>query len=191
MTEIEAFFNPKSVAVVGVSEDPGKLGSIIFNNMLDAGFKGNLYPVNPKHTELYWHKCYPTLSDIEDLVDLAVIVVPTKVVLQVVTDAGRKGVKSLIIVSAGFKEIGEEGAKLECEVVAIAKKFGMRIMGPNCLGIIVPKRGVNASFAASTPTVGNQGHTARQFWTWHYQPIWVFPILSPLVIKRMLMKLIY
>lgn len=153
--EIEAFFSPESVAVVGVSEDPGKLGSIIFNNMLDAGFKGKLYPVNPKHKELFWHKCYPDIISIEETVELAVIVVPAKFVPSVMRDAASKGVKSVIIITAGFKETGEEGAKIEAEIVDIAKKYGIRIIGPNCLGVIVPQNGVNASFAASTPKEGN------------------------------------
>jgi acetyltransferase len=155
MNELDNFFAPKSVAVVGVSEDPGKLGSIIFNNLLDAGFKGELYPINPKYQELFWHKSYANISDIEGDVDLAVIVVPSKFVAAVMEDAGRKGVKSAIIITAGFKEIGAEGKKLEDEMLEIAKKYGIRIIGPNCLGIIAPEKGVNASFAASTPKPGN------------------------------------
>lgn len=153
--EIEAFFEPQSIAVVGVSEDPGKLGSIIFNNLLDAGFKGGLYPVNPKHKELFWHKCYANISDIEDGVELVIIVVPAKIVPAVMRDAARKGVQSVIIVTAGFKETGEEGKKIEAEIIGIADQYGMRIIGPNCLGVIVPGNNLNASFAASTPEDGD------------------------------------
>jgi len=155
MKEIEKFFSPKSVAVVGVSEEPGKLGSIIFNNMLDAGFKGKLYPVNPKYKELFWHKVYPLVSEIEEVVDLVVIAVPSKFVNDVLEDCGQKGVKNVIIISAGFKEIGEEGKKLENEILATATRFDIKIIGPNCLGILVPQNGVNASFTASTPRVGD------------------------------------
>jgi acetyltransferase len=155
MEVINSFFDAKSVAVVGVSEDPGKLGSIVFNNMLDAGYKGKLYPINPKHEELYWHKCYANVSDIPEHVDLVVIVVPTKFVKDVIDDCGKKAVKAVIIITAGFKEIGGEGAKLEEEIMGIAKRYDMRIIGPNCLGIIVPDKGINASFAASTPKSGN------------------------------------
>ena len=155
MNKIDQFFNPKSVAVVGVSEDPGKLGAIIFNNMLDAGFTGKLYPVNPKYTELFWHKVYSKVSEIQDEVELVVIVVPAKFILGVMEDAGHKGVKAVIIISAGFKETGVEGAELERQILAVAEKFEMKIIGPNCLGVIVPENGLNASFAASTPKPGN------------------------------------
>ena len=155
MDEVNSFFSPQSVAVVGVSEDPGKLGAIIFNNLLDAGFKGNLYPVNPKYKELFWHKCYSKVAEIEDRVDLAVIVVPAPFVADVMEDCGQNGVKSVIIITAGFKEVGESGKLLEDNVMGIAKRYGMRVIGPNCLGIIAPEQGLNASFAASTPKPGN------------------------------------
>lgn len=152
---LNAFFNPKSVAVVGVSDDPTKLGSIVFNNMVDAGYKGKLYPINPKHSQLYWHTAYPSLNEVpEDSLDLVCIVVPTQFVLSVMKDCVSKKAKAVIIITAGFKEVGEEGKKLEEEIYQIAKANNIRIIGPNCLGIISPAAHVNASFAAATPTKG-------------------------------------
>lgn len=156
MNSLEAFFSPKVVAIVGVSDDPSKIGSVIFNNMIDAGFSGKLYPINPKHKTLYYHEGFPKVSDIpEKEVDLVCIVVPAQFVLEVMQDCALKKVKAVVIITAGFKEIGEEGAKLENSILEIAKKNNIRIIGPNCLGYIVPKSKLNVSFAAATPAEGN------------------------------------
>ncbi|MBD3329271.1 CoA-binding protein [Candidatus Dojkabacteria bacterium] len=155
MEKIQAFFAPKSTAVIGVSDDPVKLGSVVFNNMIEAGYEGELYPVNPKYEKLYGYKAYPSIKDIPGDIDLACIVIPAKFVVDVMKECADKGVKAVIIITAGFKEIGEEGKKIEEEVVKIAQEADIRIMGPNCLGVIASGSNVNASFAASRPNAGN------------------------------------
>jgi acetyl coenzyme A synthetase (ADP forming)-like protein len=152
---LEFLFNPKSVAIVGVSADPTKLGTVIFNNMLSAGYKGNLHPVNPKYNEIHGYKCYPKVNDIEEEVDLVCIVVPQQFVKDVVTDAGIKGVKGAIIITAGFAETGTGGLALETEILNEAKKYNIRILGPNCLGEIVTGNNINLSFAATNAIPGD------------------------------------
>lgn len=155
MKNIEAFFSPESVAVVGVSEDPSKLGSVVFNNMIEAGYNGKLYPINPKHDSIFGFKAYPSIFSVPGEVDLVCIVVPSQYVIDVMKDCASKKVNAAIIITAGFKESGEAGQALEDEVVSIAREAGISIIGPNCLGVIVPEKGMNASFAASTPRHGN------------------------------------
>ncbi len=154
-SDFESLFNPKSVAIVGVSKDPAKLGSIILTNLVNAGFKGDIYPVNPKYDELFGYKTYAKISEIPEQVDMVCIAIPVQFVKETIEDAGRKGVKTAIIITAGFKEIGKEGANLEKEIVELAKEKGIRILGPNCLGLMVPGVGLNVSFAASTPLFGD------------------------------------
>jgi acetyl coenzyme A synthetase (ADP forming)-like protein len=128
-------FYANSIAIVGASRDTKKLGYTILKNLIDGGFKGKIYPVNPKLNEILGLKVYPSLLNIEGEINLAVIIVPAKAVAQVIEDAGRKGIKSAIIISGGFKETGEEGEALERQVIEVARKYGIRILGPNCQGI--------------------------------------------------------
>ncbi|MEM3957705.1 MAG: acetate--CoA ligase family protein [Thermoproteota archaeon] len=153
--KLEAFFNPKSVAVIGASREEGKVGHRIFRNMVESGFKGRLYPVNPNAQEILGYRCYGSVKDVEDDVDLAVIAVPAKIVPSVVEECGRKGVKGLIVISAGFSETGREGTLLERELVTKCREYGMRMQGPNCLGFISSRNGMNASFASTMPIPGN------------------------------------
>jgi acetyltransferase len=153
--KLEAFFNPKSIAVIGASREPWKVGHRVFRNLVEAGFSGRLYPINPNADEIIGFKCYRSVRDAPGDVDLAVIVVPARIVPSVVEDCGLKGVKGLVVISAGFSETGREGAQLEREVISICRKYGMRLQGPNCLGIINVQGRVNASFASIMPTPGN------------------------------------
>ncbi|MEM3479058.1 MAG: acetate--CoA ligase [Candidatus Bathyarchaeia archaeon] len=153
--KLDAFFNPRSIAVIGASRDPSKVGHRVFRNIVEAGFKGALYPINPNADEILGFKCYRSIRETPGEVDLAVIVVPAKIVPSVVEDCGLKGVKGLIVISAGLSETGREGAQLEREVVSICRKYGLRMQGPNCLGIISVQSRVNASFAPSMPLPGN------------------------------------
>lgn len=155
MGKLSFLFNPKSIAIVGVSEDPAKLGSVILSNLTEAKYKGEIYPVNPKYKELFGFKTYGKVSDIKDDVDCAVIVIPAGLVPEILEDCGKKKVKSVIVISAGFKEVGPVGEELEKRLADIARKYNIRIMGPNCLGQIVPKYKVNLSFAASHPLEGD------------------------------------
>ncbi len=148
-------FNPQSIAVIGVSDVTTKLGTIIYNNIITEGFEGQVYPVNPNYKEIFGKKCYPKVSDIPENIDLAVIVIPAEFVFGVIKDCVAKKVKSAIIISAGFSETGLPGRKLEVEMTAYAKKNGLRILGPNCLGITVTKSKLDATFAAQEVEEGN------------------------------------
>lgn len=143
---LEKFFNPRSVAIVGATVKEGKVGRVIVENFKKR-FKGKIFPVNPKYDEVLGLKCYKSVKEIPEPVDLVVIVVPAQVVPQVLRDAGEKGVKAAIIISGGFRETGtEEGKRLEEELKKISKEYGIRIIGPNCLGIYDNWSGVDTFF---------------------------------------------
>jgi len=151
---INAFFTPQSVAVVGAAREPGKLGYGVLSNILRYKYTGKVYPINPKADEIMDLPCYPSILDVPGPVELAVIVVPNKFVPQVIEECGKKGVQGAIIISAGFREAGMDGIKLEHQVLAIAQQYGVRIVGPNCLGVISTHTPLNASFAAGMPPKG-------------------------------------
>ncbi|MEM1550332.1 MAG: CoA-binding protein, partial [Candidatus Bathyarchaeia archaeon] len=153
--KLNAFFNPKAIAVVGASRDPSKIGHGVLRNLIEGEFSGAIYPINPNADEILGLKCYKSVKDVPGEVDLAVIVVPAKIVPSVLEDCGVKGVKGVVVISAGFGETGREGAQLERELVSICRKYGMRMQGPNCLGIISVQSCMNASFAPATPPPGN------------------------------------
>ena len=157
MDRLDAIFSPESVAVVGASSTPGKVGHDIFENILKGGFKGTLYPVNPKARSVLSVRCYKSMMDIPDPIDLAMIILPPRIAVKTVDDCIEKGVKGIVIVSAGFKEVGGEGAKIEDEIAEKCRNAGIRLIGPNCLGVINPSENVrlNASFSARMPHKGN------------------------------------
>jgi acetyl coenzyme A synthetase (ADP forming)-like protein len=146
-------FYPGSIAVIGASASPNKVGYSVLRNLLS--FPGNLYPVNPSRAELFGRKAYPSVKDVQGPVDWAVIAVPARLVPQVMEECGEKGVRLAIIVTAGFKEIGGEGAALEEKVTAIARRYGIRLIGPNCLGVMMPHQGINATFDPVSPKPGD------------------------------------
>jgi acetyltransferase len=152
---LDAIFAPKTVAVVGASERQGTVGRTILWNLVSNPFGGTVYPVNPNRPNVLGIKAYPSISDIPDQLDLAVIVTPANTVPGVIRECVEMGVPGAIIISAGFKEIGPEGAALEDEVLAEARKGNMRIIGPNCLGIMRPSAGLNATFAGRMAAPGN------------------------------------
>ncbi|MFP3895493.1 MAG: acetate--CoA ligase alpha subunit [Anaerolineales bacterium] len=151
---LEMFSNPKSVAVIGASADPQKLGNAVLVNLIESSFEGGIYPINLKEEEILGLKAYPSVVDVPDPVDLVVIVVPSQFVADVLEESGKKGVKGAIIITAGFGEAGPEGKKREQELLDIADRYDMRLIGPNCLGIIDTYIPMNASFAAGTPEQG-------------------------------------
>jgi acetate---CoA ligase (ADP-forming) len=157
MENLNAIFSPQSVAVVGASTTPGKVGHDIFANILRGGFTGTLYPVNPNSRSVLSVRAYPSITEIPDSLDLAMLIVPPKMALKSVTEAAEKGVKAIVIVSAGFREVGPEGLAIENEIVTICRKSGIRVVGPNCLGVINPLPAVrlNASFSGRMPKAGN------------------------------------
>ncbi|MFA6089338.1 MAG: CoA-binding protein [Candidatus Woesearchaeota archaeon] len=161
LQSLDALYNPKSVALIGASREEGTVGNGLLKNMLGQTmypskgkkYEGKIYPVNPKADEILGQKCYHSVSEIQDQVDLAVIMVNSKFVPLVLEECGKKGVKTVIIISAGFSEVKNyDGEK---QLVDIAKKHGMRILGPNCLGFLNCTNGLNASFAPSIPSAGN------------------------------------
>ncbi len=155
--KLDAIFSPQSVAVLGASTIPGKVGHDIFENILKGGYTGTLYPVNPKAKSIQCIRSYPTLLDIPDEVDLAMIILPPPIALSAVEDCVKKGVKGIVIVSAGFREVGGEGLAIENRIVSICREAGIRLVGPNCLGVINPQKEIrlNASFSARMPNEGN------------------------------------
>ncbi|MET1159771.1 MAG: CoA-binding protein [Thermoprotei archaeon] len=143
---LEKFFNPRSVAIIGATPKEGKVGRVLLENFIKR-FKGKIYPVNPGYDKILGLKCYKSVKEIPDEVDLAVIAIPAPKVPGVLREIGEKGIKAVIIISGGFRETGtEEGAKLEDEVIEIAKKYGIRIIGPNCIGIFDNWSGVDTFF---------------------------------------------
>ncbi len=161
LMKLDALFRPRSVAIIGASRTPGKVGHILTQNVIESGFPGNIYPINPNAEEILGKRCYPSITEVPDEVDLAVVSIPSNYVLQVAEECGKKGVKALIVISAGFKEIGHEGAVLEERLVEIGNKHGMRIQGPNCLGIIDTSTPLNLTFAAGMPLEGKIGFISQ------------------------------
>jgi len=153
MGDIKVFFNPKSVALIGASGKEGSAGRAILENLVRYD-DGKIFAVNPKSKEIIGLPCFPTVTSLPESLDLAVIATPAKSVPSIVEECGEKGVRGIIIISAGFREIGEEGRKLEKEIKGIQKKYGMRIIGPNCLGIIRPGNGLNTTFTKVNPEPG-------------------------------------
>jgi len=151
---LDKFFHPESIAIIGASNKPYKVGKTIIDN-LTMSYSGKIYPVNPSEEEINDLKAYKTVLDIPDLIDLAIIVIPSNAVPAAIEECGKKGVKFCIIISSGFKEIGLEGAKLEREIVEIAKKYGIRLLGPNCFGVINTDNDLNTTFSSIMPRPGN------------------------------------
>jgi len=142
--DLKALFEPSSVAVIGASSAEGKAGNAVVKNLLKFGYRGKIYPINPKEKEILGLKCYPSIKDVPDDVDLVLIAIPAPLVLRAVKECVEKKVKYGVIISAGFKEATEEGARLQEEIVKTAREGGMRLIGPNCLGIINAHKGLIA-----------------------------------------------
>jgi acetyltransferase len=156
MQNLDMIFSPKSVAVIGASNSPGKVGHDIFVNILRGNYQGTLYPVNPKSKAIHSVKSYGSIAELPEAVDLAIVILPPKAALTAVNDCAEKGIKGVVIVSAGFREVGEEGRLIEDRVTASCREAGIRLVGPNCLGVINPQPSVrlNASFSARMPSCG-------------------------------------
>ena len=154
---LDGFFKPKAVAVVGASREEGKVGFSITMNLIRGRFPGPIYPVNPKADEILGMKCYADMKDLPGDADLAVLVIPPKACLPTLEACAARGIRYAIVISAGFKEVGGEGADLEKSLRARVRELGIRVVGPNCLGIIDTKSCLNATFAAGMPPVGDIG----------------------------------
>ncbi len=155
--ELDELFRPSSVAVVGASNKPGKVGMHLFRNIIEAGFKGVVYPVNPSSKSVSGVRCYPDIEDLPETPDLGVVIVPAPTVPDTVERLGKAGARGVIIISSGFREQGEAGAALEEDVVQRAAKYKMSVVGPNCFGVIntAPDVNLNCTFSESLPPRGN------------------------------------
>ncbi|HEU0236168.1 MAG TPA: acetate--CoA ligase family protein [Candidatus Limnocylindrales bacterium] len=158
---LDAIFHPRSVAVIGATEKDGSVGRTILWNLLSSPFGGTVYPVNPTRPAILGVKAYPTIAAIGEPVDLAVIVTPAKTAPALVEECGQAGVKGVIIISAGFKEVGPDGVELERQVLAAARRHGIRVVGPNCLGVMNPIGRLNATFAAGIANPGRVGFVSQ------------------------------
>ncbi|HDL03422.1 MAG TPA: GNAT family N-acetyltransferase, partial [candidate division Zixibacteria bacterium] len=154
--KLDKIFNPRRIALIGVTINPNSVGGKVLSNLVGSGFRGVVYPVNPDSEAVLGIQCYPDVKSLPRTPDLAVICTPAEKVPGIIRECGNAGILGIIIISAGFKETGDAGAALEDQIKAEASRFdGMRIIGPNCLGIIVPGLKLNVSFATGTPKAGH------------------------------------
>ena len=153
---LESIFSPRSIAVVGASRHPGKIGYEILRNLIVNEFQGILYPVNPSATSIHGVRAYPSLRDIPDPVDLAVIAVPADLAVEAAEECGKKGVKGLVVITAGFREVGGAGIEREARLLALCQRYNLRMIGPNCMGVINthPDVRMDATFAPTPPLRG-------------------------------------
>lgn len=152
---MEQFFDPKSIAVIGANDRPVSIGAALIDNLLQGGFSGAIYPVNPNYATVRGLKAYPAITAIEPAPELAIIATPIATAPEIVRQCVRAGTQGVIVISAGGKELGEEGAFIEEQIAGAAEGSGMRIIGPNCMGVIRPAKNLNATFAGPMPAKGN------------------------------------
>jgi len=148
-------FTPESVALFGASDRPDAVGGIVFKNLLSSGYEGKIFAINPRREEVQGQKAWPSLDAIDEKIDLAVVATPATSIPGIVEACGEQGIKMMLILSAGFREIGPEGRRLEDRVVQLIQRYGIRLMGPNCLGIIRPDIGLNITFGHNNAQAGN------------------------------------
>jgi acetyltransferase len=152
---LTSLFTPESVALYGASDRVDSVGGIVFKNLLSSGFKGRIYAINSRRDVVQGEKAFKSLDDIDDTIDLAVVATPAKSIPDIVEACGERGIKMMLILSAGFREIGPEGRRLEDRVTQLVRRYGIRLMGPNCLGIIRPDIGLNITFGNNNAQPGN------------------------------------
>ncbi|MBE3577635.1 MAG: acetate--CoA ligase family protein [Limnochordales bacterium] len=157
MASLKSLFGAESIAVIGASKSPGKVGHNVLKNMIESGYRGRLVPINPKESEILGLKVYPsvTAAVADGKIEAVVVTIPAKAVVPVIEECGRVGVRYAVVITAGFREVGAEGKAREQELVEVARRYGVRIVGPNCLGIIDTHTPMNASFAPLLPARGN------------------------------------
>jgi acetyl coenzyme A synthetase (ADP forming)-like protein len=172
---LDDFFNPRSVAIIGASKSPGKIGNVIVKNMIQSGFPGKIFPINPKESNIEGLTCYPSVDRTPEPAELAVLSIPAVRSLETAEICGKSGVKNLVVITAGFKETGKEGMDLERKLVEVCRRYGMRMLGPNCVGIMDTHIPINASFAAGSPLKGEiafisqSGAMVLSILDWSYQ----------------------
>ena len=150
-SSLAPFFNAKGVAVLGASTNPKKLSYGILENLLINGYKGEVFPVNPNAVEILGKKAYPTIADVPDPVELAVVVLPVTIIMETMRAIGERGIKTVVIITGGFKELGPEGAEIEKSVKKLARDYGMRVVGPNCVGTMDVRTGLNNTLIKGVP----------------------------------------
>ena len=151
---LKPLFDPTSIAVFGASRNEKSVGSIVFSNILAGGFSGPVVPINPKHKSVAGKPCYANIRDVENHIDLAVIATPAHTVPGIIQDCGEVGIRNAIVLSAGFGEAGTKGKKLEADLLDMARRYSVRLLGPNCVGLVRPVIGMNASFLKATTPAG-------------------------------------
>ncbi|MFO1425913.1 MAG: CoA-binding protein [Steroidobacteraceae bacterium] len=152
---LRPLFEPQSVAVIGASERPGAVGTLLLSNLRAARFEGPLHAVNPRHARVQGIACHADVASLPAPVDLAVIATPAQTVPGLIADCGRRGIRTALVVSAGFAEVGAPGSALERELVAVARRARVRVLGPNCLGVMRPALGLNATFSHAAASAGS------------------------------------
>jgi len=152
---LTALFTPEKIALFGASDRENSVGGVVFRNLLSAGFEGKIFAINPKHDKVRGEKAFASLADVGELIDLAVVATPASTIPAIVEACGEHGIKMMLILSAGFREIGEEGKKLENRVTQLVERYGMRLMGPNCLGLMRPDKKLNITFGHNVAKPGN------------------------------------
>jgi len=175
---LDRLFNPSSLAVIGASRNDQKGGGLFLQGLINSGFKGKLYPVNPKEVEIMGFRCYPGILDIPGEVDLAIVAVPAGIVPQVMAECSQKGVKFAVVHSAGFSELGSKGKELNEEMLKFARQGGVRIIGPNCMGFYCPEANIDTILSQSTfrkevgsvAFVGQSGWVTENFILIGYEP---------------------
>lgn len=155
LAKLDSFFKPKSIAVIGASKKPDKIGYAVLKNIIDSGFAGEIYPLNPKEESILEKKAFAKITDINPPPELALICVPAVATEEVVKECGEAGVKNLVVITAGFKETGTQGLEREKKLVKLCQAYGMNMLGPNCVGLIDTHTPLNASFAKGFPKQGN------------------------------------
>ncbi|MFW5896769.1 MAG: acetate--CoA ligase alpha subunit, partial [Bacillota bacterium] len=155
MPDLRTLYKPETIAVVGASNSPGKVGNAVVKNLISCGYPGKVFPVNPKEDEIEGLECYASVADIPAQVEQAVMCIPAPFVPAAMEECGKEGVSSVVVITAGFKEASEEGAELERQLVEICDEYDMNMMGPNCLGVIDTHTPINASFSGVFPITGN------------------------------------
>lgn len=153
-SSLTPFFDAKGVAILGASTNPKKLSYGILENLVSFGYQGEVYPVNPNATEILGKKAYASIADVPDPVELAVVVLPVTVIMDTMRQIGERGIKAVVIITGGFRELGEEGAKVERAVKELADSYGMRVVGPNCVGTIDVRTGLDSTFIKGLPPAG-------------------------------------
>ncbi len=172
MVNLSELLSPNTIAIIGASNNPQKIGGIVVKNIIDSGYKGKIYPVNLKEATVQNLTAYPNISSLPEIPDLAIFAIPSEILLPVLEEAGEKKIKNILIYTAGFKEAGEEGKLLESKLLSISEKYGFSLLGPNCLGFVNNSHDLNATFGKVSRQNGNlrilsqSGAIATSFFDW-------------------------